>query len=52
MVTLFVQNIKNNNNKYNNNPERKTRSERKDSDENDIVQWLGETLGIFDSRLG
>ena len=40
MVTLFVQN-------YIQKPERKTRSESRDIDENDIVQWLGETFGIF-----
>ena len=40
MVTLFVQN---NIQK----PERKIRSESRDIDENDIVQWLGETFGIF-----
>ena len=28
-------------------PERKTRSESRDIDENDIVLWLGETFGIF-----
>ena len=29
------------------NHERKTRSESRDIDENDIVQWLGDTFGIF-----
>ena len=28
-------------------PERKIRSESRDIDENQIVQWLGETFGIF-----
>ena len=28
-------------------PERKICSEIRDIDENDIVQWLGETFGIF-----
>ena len=41
MVILF---IKNNIQKK---PERKIRSESRDIDENKIVQWLGETLGIF-----
>ena len=40
MITLFVQN---NIQK----PERKTSSESRDIDENDIVQWLGEMFGIF-----
>ena len=39
MVTLFVQN---NIQK----PGRKIRSESRDIDDNDIVQWLGETFGI------
>ena len=41
MIILFVQNnmLKQN--------ERKTRSESRDIDENDIVQWLNETFGIF-----
>ena len=40
MVTIFVQN---NIQK----PERKIRRESRDIDENDIVQWLGETIWIF-----
>ena len=28
-------------------PERKTHSESRNIDENDIFQWLGETFGIF-----
>ena len=28
-------------------PERKSRSESRDIDENDIVQWLGEKFSIF-----
>ena len=40
MVTLFDKTI------YKK-PERKIRSESKDIDENDIVQSLGETFGIF-----
>ena len=40
MITLFVQN---NIQK----PERKICSESRDIDENDIVQWLGETFDIF-----
>ena len=32
---------------YKKKPERKTRSESRDIYENDIVQWLGETFGIF-----
>ena len=28
-------------------PKRKTQSERRDINENDIVQWLGEAFGIF-----
>ena len=40
MVTLFVQNNMQK-------PERKKRSERGYIDENDIVQWLGTTFGIF-----
>ena len=30
-------------------PERKTRSESRDIDENTIVQWLGENFGIIRS---
>ena len=41
MVTLFV---KNNMQKT---PERKICSESRDINENKIVQWLGETFGIF-----
>ena len=41
MVTLFVKTI------YQKKNERKTRSEIRDINENDIVQWLGETFGIF-----
>ena len=40
MVTLFVQNNVQK-------TERKIRTESRDIDENDIVQWLGETFGIF-----
>ena len=40
MVTLFVQNNVQK-------PECKIRSKSRDIDENDIVQWLGETFGIF-----
>ena len=32
---------------YTEKSERKIRSESRDIDENDIVQWLGETFGIF-----
>ena len=32
---------------YTKKPERKIRSESRDIDENDIVQWLGETFSIF-----
>ena len=32
---------------YTKKPERKIRRESSDIDENDIVQWLGETIGIF-----
>ena len=39
MVTLFITIYKK--------PERKIRSESRDIDENDIVQWFGETFGIF-----
>ena len=40
MVTLYVK-------KLYKKPERKICSERRDLDENKIVQWLGKTFGIF-----